>query len=68
MLKSSIHPPGLAASLLKEKELSAVVRLSPAKLQKMRREGNGPAFVRIGSAVRYPAAGVDAWLQSLTAN
>ena len=65
--KCSIHPVALPASLLTEKELATAVRLSPAKLQKLRREGDGPAFVRIGSSVRYPVAGVDAWLHSLTA-
>ncbi len=67
MVNTPTHP-ALPVSLWTEKELAAVVRLSPAKLQKLRREGDGPAFVRIGSAVRYPVAGVNAWLHSLTAN
>lgn len=56
-------------SLLTEKDLAAMAQVSPALLQKLRREGGGPAFVRIGTAIRYPAAAVGAWLESLhTAN
>lgn len=53
--------------LLTEKDLSALAKLSPAMLQKMRREGKGPAYVRIGAAIRYPEADVSAWLGSLRA-
>lgn len=63
---SLIHPPEPAA-LLTEKELAAMAKLSPAMLQKLRREGGGPAFVRIGSAVRYPVAAVRSWLDALPA-
>lgn len=65
--KTKALPPLLAA-LLTEKELAAISRLSIGMLQKLRREGSGPGFVRIGSAVRYPVANVHAWLHSLTAN
>ena len=63
---SAIHPPAQAA-LLTEKELAAMAKLSPAMLQKLRRESRGPAFVRIGSAIRYPVAAVHAWLAALPA-
>jgi predicted DNA-binding transcriptional regulator AlpA len=63
---SLTHPPESAA-LLTEKELAVMARLSPAMLQKMRREKCGPSFVRIGSAVRYPVAAVHAWLAALPA-
>lgn len=59
-------PPALAA-LLTEKDLAAMAQVSPALLQKLRREGGGPAFVRIGTAVRYPANAVGAWLEVLHA-
>lgn len=61
------HPPEKAASLLTERDVAARLRLSPAMLQKLRREGGGPAFVRIGSAVRYPDNAVTAWLAALSA-
>ena len=51
--------------LLGEKEVAAKLGLSQAMLQKMRREGNGPAFVRIGSSVRYPVADLRNWLAAL---
>ena len=54
-----------SALLLTEKEVAATLRLSPEMLQKLRREDRGPAFVRIGSAIRYPAGGVQAWVDSL---
>lgn len=64
--ESLFYPPEPAA-FLTEKDLAARSRLSPAMLQKLRREGRGPAFVRIGSAVRYPVAAVTAWFDTLTA-
>ena len=57
-----------APTLLTERELARAARLSPAMLQKMRRDGSGPAFVRVGSAIRYPAAGVAAWVARLQAS
>lgn len=59
-------PSPVLAELLTERELAAMARLSPSMLQKLRREGGGAAFVRIGSAVRYPLASVHAWLRALT--
>lgn len=60
-------PVAGSGRLLTEKDLSALAKLSPAMLQKMRREGKGPAYVRIGAAIRYPEADVSAWLGSLRA-
>ena len=59
-----IKPAG-ANLLMTEKEVAAQLRLSPAMLQKMRREDCGPAFLRVGSAIRYPAGGVQAWVDAL---
>jgi hypothetical protein len=56
-----------APTLLTERELARAARLSPALLQRLRREGGGPAFVRVGSAIRYPAAAVAEWVDSLQA-
>jgi predicted DNA-binding transcriptional regulator AlpA len=56
-----------SGKLLAEKDLAALVKLSPPMLQKMRREGKGPAYVRIGSSIRYPEADVFAWINSLRA-
>lgn len=56
-----------APTLMTERELARAARLSPAMLQKMRRAGTGPAFVRVGSSIRYPAASVAAWVKRLQA-
>lgn len=66
-LRNCMTQPPEPAALLTEKELAATAKLSPAMLQKLRREGGGPAFVRIGSAVRYPVVAVHAWLAALPA-
>ena len=62
----SAVPPEFSDSgpliLLTEREVARAVRLSPAMLQKLRREGAGPAFVRIGSAVRYPMPALAEWV------
>lgn len=65
MSEPMIDPFAGSGRLLTEKDLSTLAKLSPAMLQKMRREGKGPAFVRIGAAIRYPEADVTAWLGSL---
>jgi predicted DNA-binding transcriptional regulator AlpA len=66
-VEASLTYPPAQAALLTEKELAAMAKLSPAMLQKLRRESCGPAFVRIGSAIRYPVAAVYAWLAALPA-
>lgn len=62
---SLIHPQEPA--VFTELEMAQATRLSRAMLQKLRRQGAGPAYVRIGSAIRYPAAGLAEWLHSLHA-
>lgn len=64
-IKSVNHPPERAASLLTERDVASELRLSPAMLRKLRREGSGPTFIRIGSAIRYPAADLAAWVGDL---
>lgn len=56
------------ALLISEREVCKKLRISASMLQKMRRTGTGPAFVRIGKAVRYPAAALADWLSALTPN
>ena len=65
---STLPPvPAAPPSLLTERDLCARLRLSPAHVQAMRRNGTGPQFVRIGKAVRYPEVAVADWLAALTA-
>ncbi len=39
--------------LLTESEAAAFLRLQPVTLKKWRFRGRGPAYVRLGSAIRY---------------
>lgn len=45
-----------------EKEEAARLNLSARTLQQWRVQGVGPAFIKLGRAVRYDPAVVDAWL------
>jgi predicted DNA-binding transcriptional regulator AlpA len=47
--------------LLNERELAAQLNISVRTLQNWRLKGNGPAFIRLGSAIRYDPAVVDGW-------
>jgi predicted DNA-binding transcriptional regulator AlpA len=50
-------------TLLKEQEAADVLGLSQTFLQKRRREGGGPKFVRLSSrAVRYRPEDLQAWV------
>jgi excisionase family DNA binding protein len=49
--------------LLTATEAAEFLGLSQSSLEKYRRQGFGPAFVRVGRrAIRYPRASVEAWL------
>lgn len=48
-------------AFLTSKELAARWRLSSQTLANWRHEGKGPQFIRIGSQVRYPLEGIQAW-------
>lgn len=43
-------------------EAAKVAKLSPSRLETLRREGGGPAFSRDGRRVRYLRRAVNAWL------
>lgn len=40
--------------LLTEREAAEILRLKPTTLKKWRVKGRGPAFLRLGTAIRYP--------------
>jgi excisionase family DNA binding protein len=46
-----------------EKQVSRDLNLSIRTLQRWRVEGKGPAFVRLGRAVRYPKDELEAFLK-----
>jgi len=49
--------------LLTEEELAKLWRVTPSLLQKMRHEGRGPRFVRIGRLVRYRLSDLTRYLE-----
>jgi len=52
-----------------ERQAAAYLNLSPRTLQAWRRRGDGPRYLKLGAAVRYDRADLDAWLsERLRAN
>jgi len=49
---------------LKEGAVATRLDISKALLRKWRRCGEGPHFVRLGRAVRYPVKSLEEWLNS----
>jgi hypothetical protein len=45
-----------------EQTAARYIAMSPAYLRQARRKGNGPAYLRIGRAIRYRIVDLDAWL------
>lgn len=50
--------------LLDEHDVARITRLSLASVRRWRLLKQGPRFLKIGSAVRYRALDVAAWLES----
>lgn len=46
-------------------EVSEVLTIPKDTLAKWRYEGTGPAYIRVGKHVRYPADDFEAWLAKL---
>jgi hypothetical protein len=53
------------ASLLKPNDLKSAYGISKSTAAKLRREGGGPAYIRVGRAIYYRPADLEAWLESL---
>lgn len=53
-------------SYLTTRGAAKLLGLHPDTLRRLRREGGGPPFVRIGRAVRYRLDVVDAWAAART--
>ncbi|MEY9885562.1 helix-turn-helix transcriptional regulator [Bradyrhizobium sp. USDA 329] len=51
-----------AEKYLTSKEAAAYLRSSTSTLAKLRMNGSGPRFTRIGRAVRYREGDLDAWM------
>lgn len=52
----------LSERLLTEKEVASALGVSPRTLQHWRLAGDGPAFAKVGRAVRYPPDSVRAFI------
>ena len=50
--------------LLHETHAAKLLAVSPAWLQRKRWEGDGPAYIRHGRAIRYEHAAIEAWIES----
>ena len=50
------------SDMLTTQEVADRIRVHPVTLARWRAAGTGPAFVRVGRSIRYPAAELDAWL------
>ncbi|GJL85431.1 MAG: hypothetical protein DHS20C02_12060 [Micavibrio sp.] len=49
-----------------EVEVAECLSLSRKTLQRWRKSGEGPPFIRIGRSIRYPADELEAWLTKRT--
>ena len=47
--------------LLTQQQLADELQVSVRTLERWRQEGTGPAFIRVGRALRYRRADIDAW-------
>ena len=50
------------ATLLTQREVAEALRLSERTIERMRRVGNGPRFVRINHSIRYRQQDCDAYV------
>ena len=51
--------------LLTSVEVAKILGVTEGTLRNWRYQGDGPAYVKLGSAVRYKAADVQAYIDSL---
>jgi predicted DNA-binding transcriptional regulator AlpA len=51
-------------ALLTEHQVAEIIGMSLASLRRWRLQRQGPKYLKIGAAVRYPPADVSAWLES----
>jgi predicted DNA-binding transcriptional regulator AlpA len=56
--------PNPISKLLNEYDVARITGLSVASVRRWRLLHQGPRYLKIGSAVRYRAADISAWLES----
>lgn len=54
----------MTTDILNTKEAASYVRLGKPTLERFRISGGGPRYCKLGGAVRYRRADLDAWLES----
>ena len=54
----------MTTDILNTKEAANYVRLGKPTLERFRISGGGPRYCKLGGAVRYRRADLDAWLES----
>lgn len=54
--------PGVSRRLFSERELAEYSGIAVRTLQRWRLENRGPAYRKLGGAVRYDIAAFDAWV------
>ncbi len=59
--------PGETSKYLTPPEAAEYLRISASTLAKLRVYGGGPAFARIGRAIRYSRADLDSYMAARTA-
>lgn len=56
----------MTQELLDAPTLADELRVSVACLERMRQEGRGPDYIRVGRLIRYPRDAVNEWLTART--
>ena len=57
-------PTGSREFFLTPKQAARILNLSVSWLAKRRLAGDGPPYVKLGGAVRYPEAALQQWMKS----
>ena len=60
----TINLETLQGGVFTEPELASDLKCKPAALRRMRREGRGPRWIRVGRLIRYPRAWVQEWIEA----
>ena len=54
--------PAIQSACLRPEDAGPYLSLSPQRLAKLRLQGRGPPFIKVGRSVLYPRADLDAWV------
>ena len=52
----------MAVELVTQQQLANELQVSIRTLERWRKDGTGPAFIRVGRSLRYRRSDIDAWL------